>query len=231
MSITQTMIKICCIMNKKELYMALELGVNHVGFVSSMPNGPGIIREEKIRKLAAYAPKDVNTFLLTSHKDTAKIAEQWKYCGTRTIQLCRPMETKGILHLRSLVPMARIVTVIHVQDRTALNRALRVSSVSHAILLDTGDLESPIQKLGGTGRTHDWNISRLIKQRTPTTAWLAGGLNLHNIKHALKAVYPDGIDVCSGVRTNGKLDQKKLSGFIEEVVSWDSSRALKEKRK
>jgi len=189
-----------------------------VGFVSAMPSGPSIISEERIKKLTTYAPKDVDTFLLTSHKDTIKIAEQWKYCGTKTIQLCRPIEPREILHLSSLIPEAQIVSVVHVQNKAVVGRALRLSRVSHAILLDTGDLKAPIPELGGTSRTHDWNVSRLIRQTVPTTMWLAGGLNSHNVKQALSVVRPDGVDVCSGVRTEGRLNINKLSAFIKEVT-------------
>lgn len=71
-----------------------------------------------------------------------------------------------------------------------------------------------MKELGGTGRAHDWAISRTIRERCNKHLYLAGGLNTENVRDAIGQVQPFGIDICSGVRRDGKLDAIKLRAFI-----------------
>lgn len=70
---------------------------------------------------------------------------------------------------------------------------------------------------GGTGRTHDWELSRAIRTSISIPLFLAGGLNKDNVQHAIETVQPFGLDLCSSVRTNGKLDPKKLCDFFKAI--------------
>jgi phosphoribosylanthranilate isomerase len=83
--------------------------------------------------------------------------------------------------------------------------------------LDSGNQSLAIKELGGTGRSHDWEISRRIRERLNVPIFLAGGLNPDNVITAIRQVKPFGVDVCNGVRTNGKLDEVKLSQFFTQV--------------
>ena len=217
------MIKICCIMNRKELNIALDHGIRCVGFVSSMPSGPGIISDEEIKALAEYTPKDINTFLLTSLTDPEEISNQWLYCSTKTVQLCSPMIPDSVSGLRDIASGIEIVPVVHVEDSGALSKAMSLSNVGDGVLLDSGSNNSVTPRLGGTGETHNWNISKSIKENISKPLWLAGGLNSDNVVEAMDVVRPDGIDVCSGVRLNGALDKRKLSEFINAIHNYSSS--------
>jgi phosphoribosylanthranilate isomerase len=221
------LVKICCIMTRSELRTVLDNGVVFIGFVSQMPSGQGMITNERIKELVSYSPSNVNTFLLTSHSDPAKIADQWEYCRTRTMQLCRPMKVEQIAHLKNLVPQAGIVGVVHVKNAEAIEKALELSEICDEILLDSGDPKSRIPKLGGTGKPHDWLISKSIKTKLSKRVWLAGGLNSENVICALDTVGPDGVDVCSGVRTSGSLDVGKLRAFLDAIAIWSGTEKIK----
>jgi phosphoribosylanthranilate isomerase len=86
-----------------------------------------------------------------------------------------------------------------------------------ALLLDSGNQKLAIKELGGTGRVHDWRISRRIRDAVEVPVFLAGGLNAANVAAAVAAVEPHGVDVCSGVRTDGRLDPAKLRAFVAEM--------------
>ncbi|WP_420449399.1 phosphoribosylanthranilate isomerase [Candidatus Palauibacter sp.] len=86
-----------------------------------------------------------------------------------------------------------------------------------ALLLDSGNPDLPVRQLGGTGRVHDWNHSRTIVERADCPVYLAGGLRPTNVAAALDAVRPFGVDVCSGVRTDGLLDEALLQRFMREA--------------
>ena len=72
-------------------------------------------------------------------------------------------------------------------------------------------------QFGGTGTVHDWSISKRFVASTDRPVFLAGGLNSKNVFKAITEVRPYGVDVCSGVRSDGQLDEAKLKAFIGEV--------------
>jgi phosphoribosylanthranilate isomerase len=107
--------------------------------------------------------------------------------------------------------------VIHVTGPEVLAGATAVAPLVDAILLDTGSPSAAVKELGGTGRTHDWAVSRQIREAVDVPVFLAGGLRADNVAAAIRQVRPGGIDVCTGVRTEGRLDPDKLARFVEAV--------------
>ncbi|MFH1161982.1 MAG: phosphoribosylanthranilate isomerase [Candidatus Jorgensenbacteria bacterium] len=212
-------IKICCIKSREELATVVKYGVDCVGFVSKMPSGPGIISDREIRDIAKYAPEHVDTFLLTSHLDPKKIIEQQQFCKTKTVQLCNPLKINDLKKLKEALVGVKIVGVTHVLNEESIQKAVELQDFVDAILLDTGNPCGASPELGGTGRTHNWDVSKKICQHVTSPVYLAGGLNHKNVIAAIEHVDPYGIDLCCGVRTNDKLDEKKLQlllGAIED---------------
>lgn len=212
-----TRIKICCIARVEEGLAAVEHGAWAVGLVSEMPSGPGVISEALIAEIAAALPPSVMTFLLTSRQDAAEIIAQQRRCRVNTVQICDRLRSGTHEDLRDALPGISIVQVIHVRDEGALAESLRVAPHVAGVLLDSGTTASPTKELGGTGRTHDWGVSRRICDRVDVPVFLAGGLTPENVADAVRRVRPFGVDVCSGVRTDGRLDVAKLRAFVEAV--------------
>lgn len=212
-------VKICCITSREEAWLAIESGAAALGLVSSMPSGPGVIPEERIAEIAAIVPPGVASFLLTCAQDANTIIEQQSRTGVNTIQICDRLEHGTYEDLRRAMPGVALVHVVHVQGRESLEEAISVAPNVDAILLDTGNRTAAVKELGGTGRTHDWKISRSIREAVPVPVYLAGGLNAGNVQAAIREVAPFGVDLCSGVRTNGALDAGKLEAFFSQVRS------------
>ena len=210
-------VKICCIATIEEARTAVEFGAAAVGLVSEMPSGPGPIPEEKIREIATWVPPPVATFLLTSKTSVDEIIQQQKFCRTNTIQIVDRLNAGTYQDLRDALPGIGIVQVVHVTGKESLEEALSVASDVDAILLDSGNQSAKIKELGGTGRVHNWAISREICLRVKKPVFLAGGLHPGNVKQAIQTVQPFGIDVCSGVRTNNHLDKAKLADFFQQI--------------
>ena len=210
-------IKICCIQSINEARVAVQYGADALGLVSEMPSGPGVISEQKISHIATSIPPGVCSFLLTSKQSAADIIDQQRRCGVDTIQIVDRLKEGGYSQLRDMLPGTSIVQVVHVTSENALNEAENTAMFVDSILLDSGNTDLRIKELGGTGRTHDWNISREICDRIPVPVFLAGGLNPENVREAIEKVKPFGVDVCNGVCTDGKLDREKLKSFIDEV--------------
>jgi phosphoribosylanthranilate isomerase len=217
LSTTTPRIKICCISSVAEAWMAIRHGASALGLVSMMPSGPGIIDEALITEIAATVPPGVASFLLTSQPDAGRIVAQQRRCRVNTIQLCDRLERGSYADLRRAMPGIRIVQVIHITGAEALVEAQRVAPQVDARLLDSGNQALATKELGGTGRTHNWEISRQIRDSVEAPIFLAGGIKPANLREATRQVQPFGIDLCSGVRTDGRLDESKLAALFEQV--------------
>lgn len=214
---TRTRIKICCIGTAAEARLAVAAGADALGLVSAMPSGPGVIDEAAIAAIAREVPPPVATFLLTSRRTAAEIAAQHRRCGTTTLQLCDRVAPGAYAALRRTAPGLRLVQVVHVAGPESVDEALAADAEVDALLLDSGNQRLKVKELGGTGRTHDWTLSRRIVEQARRPVFLAGGLGPHNVRAALEAVGPFGVDVCSGLRTAGALDPAKLAAFVAAV--------------
>jgi phosphoribosylanthranilate isomerase len=212
-----TDIKVCCIASEEEARLAIECGANILGLVSQMPSGPGVIDEDAIATIAAAVPPSTETFLLTSVCDAAGIIKQVRRCGTTGVQICDALPEDAHAALRIALPTTRLVQVIHVTGDASYDEAMLAARDVDALLLDSGNPSLQVKELGGTGRIHDWRVSRRIVEDAGIPVFLAGGLNAENVGDALSRVRPAGVDICSGVRTNGRLDSAKLRSFVRAV--------------
>ncbi len=212
-------IKICCISSTDEAKMAIDCGVSAIGLVGKMPSGPGPIPDDLIRKIAFTVPPGIATFLLTSATSLMEIIDHHHRTNTNTIQLVDSIKVETYCQLKAAMPSVKIVQVIHVADKRSADEAIKISEMVDAILLDSGNPKLKIKELGGTGRVHDWKLSRFIRDNVKCPVFLAGGLTPDNVREAIEIVNPFGVDVCTGVRTDGKLDRLKLEKFISEVLA------------
>ncbi len=197
--------------------MAIAAGADAIGLVSAMPSGPGPIAEELICQIAAYVPRSIGTFLLTSQTTADAIIAQHGRCLTSTLQLVDQLEVGAHHTIRRALPGVRLVQVIHVTGPDSIDEAKGVEPFVDALLLDSGNPKLAVKELGGTGRTHDWSVSAKLVAAVDVPVFLAGGLRADNVRAAIDQVRAYGVDVCSGVRTDGRLDREKLHAFMRAV--------------
>ena len=214
---TSPRVKICCISSVDEAALAIDAGASALGLVSHMPSGPGVISDEQIAEIASTVPPAIGTFLLTSRQRVADIIGQQRFCRTNTIQICDHLTEGTHRDLKDALPGISLVQVVHVTGPESVEEAVRFAPHVDAILLDSGNQKLAVKQLGGTGRTHDWSLSRAIRERIGIPLFLAGGLTPENVGPAMEEVGAFALDVCSGVRTNGKLDAAKLKRFFSAV--------------
>ena len=207
-------IKICCIRSISEAMTAIELGVDAIGLVGKMPSGPGQIPVELIKQIARAVPPPVGTFLLTSETSATGIIKQHQRANTNTIQIVDLLSAGTYSQIKDALPSVKIVQVIHVIDSKSVDLAIKLAESVDALLLDSGNPNLKVKELGGTGRVHNWKLSRQIRDNSKCPVILAGGLKPDNVRQAIEEVQPFAIDVCSGVRTDGALDINKLTAFV-----------------
>lgn len=210
-------IKICCISSREEASIAIKAGASALGLVGRMPSGPGPIADELIRDIAYTIPPPVASFLLTSETLATEIIAHHRRTLTNTIQLVDEVAAGTYAELRQALPGVKLVQVIHVTDDSSLEDAAGIWNEVDALLLDSGNPKAAVKELGGTGRLHNWRVSRRIVELSTVPVFLAGGINAGNVQQALEEVNPYGIDLCSSVRTNGRLDAGKLDKFFKAV--------------
>lgn len=210
-------VKICCISSVNEASLAIQYGASALGLVGKMPSGPGIIDDELINTIAKMIPPHISTFLLTSETKAEAIIEHYKKANTTTIQMVDALTNRQYNKIRAELPDVKLVQVIHVMNESSIKEAVEISEYVDAILLDSGNPNLAIKELGGTGRVHNWEISKKIRENVQIPIFLAGGINKENVRAAIDLVEPFGVDLCSSVRTNGKLDEKKLEEFFNVV--------------
>ena len=211
--------KVCCIQDVAEAELALSHGASAIGLVSAMPSGPGPISDARIHEIATWASPRTRTFLLTSQGSAPAIAAQMTAAGANTLQIVDALPAGALTAIRALVPRVRIVQVIHVRGPESHAEAMQAAPLVDELLLDSGNPGAEVKELGGTGRVHDWHVSRRIVRDAGVPVWLAGGLKPANVVEAIREVQPYGVDVCSGLRVGGALQADLLKAFARAVAS------------
>ncbi len=210
-------VKVCCISSVEEARLAIDHGASALGLVAQMPSGPGVIADDMIAEIAAQIPPPIASFLLTSRTDADAIIEHVRHCRTNTVQLVDAVSSNVYARLRKELPAIKIVQVIHVIDDDNIAEARALSRQVDALLLDSGNPTLQVKQLGGTGRVHDWSLSRRIVEDARCPVFLAGGINRTNVQRAIREVRPYGLDLCSSVRSENQLSADKLRGFFDSA--------------
>jgi phosphoribosylanthranilate isomerase len=217
----RTRIKICCNQSEAEARLAIAHGADALGLVGTMPSGPGPIDDDLIAAIAAQVPPPIATFLLTSETEPEAIIDHARRCRTNTLQLVDRVTDGAYPRLRAALPGVKLVQVIHVGGEESVEEAIAAAAHADALLLDSGQPHAAIKVLGGTGRVHDWALSRRIVEAASCPVFLAGGLRADNVGAAIATVRPFGVDVCTGVRRpdDYALDPDKLQAFVAAVAA------------
>jgi len=215
----RTRIKICCISSVQEAKLAIDHGADAIGLVGKMPSGPGPIPDWLIAEIVKTIQPPIASFLLTSEQSTEEIIYHVKKVDTNTVQIVDELTTGTYSDIRTALPHLKIVQVIHVTGEESIDEAIRISQDVDALLLDSGNPKASLKTLGGTGSVHNWDLSREIVKEVNIPVFLAGGLHANNVRQAIETVRPFAVDICSGVRTEGRLDPNKLEAFIKAVHS------------
>ena len=215
----RTRIKICCISSVNEAKLAIDHGADAIGLVGKMPNGPGPIPDWLIAEIVKTIQPPIASFLLTSEQSSEEIIYHVKRVDTNTVQIVDELTTGTYSDIRTALPHLKIVQVIHVTGEESIDEAVRLSPNVDALLLDSGNPKASLKTLGGTGNVHNWDLSREIVKAVNIPVFLAGGLHANNVRQAIETVRPFAVDICSGIRTEGRLDPNKLEAFIKAVHS------------
>ncbi|WP_280354935.1 phosphoribosylanthranilate isomerase [Nocardia otitidiscaviarum] len=207
--------KICGIRSENDLRIAMAAGADAIGFISGVTHySEDALDADEAARLSGMTPPFVTRVLVTHLEDAADIVDLACRIGVDAIQVHGLVTDETVRRVRELASGQKILRAVHVTGPEAVDVALRVAADCDAILLDSRTAE----RLGGTGRTHDWSISADIVRAldgSHCAVILAGGLRPDNVGDAIAAVRPFGIDVNSGVETEtGDKDETACAAFV-----------------
>jgi phosphoribosylanthranilate isomerase len=191
--------KICGLRTDRDLDVVVQAGADAVGLICGVTHvTEDELTADQARRLARRTPPLVSTVLVTHLVDADEILRLADHVGVDTIQVHGLVTRETVSEVLARASGRRIVKAVHVLGPSAVNDALQFADVCDAVLLDSRTGE----RLGGTGRTHDWSISRQVAdalRQLGRPVILAGGLRPENVADAVRAVRPFAVDVNSGV--------------------------------
>jgi indole-3-glycerol phosphate synthase / phosphoribosylanthranilate isomerase len=200
-------VKICGLRTVDQLLNARDAGADLIGLMFYEQSSRYIEPQAAKELLKAYegghaSPDIVGIFV---NKEAGFINDVVEHVGLNFVQLHgnEPPEFCRSIH-------RPVIKALHLNGRTHADLVETYAQTSWRMLLDT-----PTVKWGGSGETHDWGLARSIAQHTPI--FLAGGLTPENVGKAVQEVHPWGVDVSSGVETDGQKDIKKIQSFVEHA--------------
>jgi len=218
-------VKICGIKNETELEIAVNAGSDAVGFlVGQRFPSPDFILPDKAARLAALLPPFVSPVLVTHLTEPEEIAGLIERTGVTTIQLHGGSTTEQVHTLRKcLGGSVKLILAIHVGQlpEDISPDPAPYAPFADAFLLDSYDPASG--KVGGTGKTHNWQASAKVVSAVSRPVILAGGLTPENVVEAVRTVRPYAVDVNSGVHPFGTLDARISSAFVQNALHAFSS--------
>lgn len=214
-----TRVKICGITNIEDALAAVSFGADALGFhVGEVKGSRNIISREEAAKIISQLPPGFETVLVTTSLDADAIVEAARVTHVAAVQFHTDMTVEGILAIKEKLPNVRAYKAVHVHDEYSIDEARKYEKVADAILLDTEAKEKG--QVGGTGKTHDWEVSRKIVEAVSLPVILAGGLNPDNVAEAIKKVRPQMVDVNSGVSNSDRAKNlEKVRLFIKTAKS------------
>jgi len=202
-------VKVCGITNREDLEAAVDAGADALGFVVDVPASPRNISLDRALDFVEATPPFVQSVLVSVFDTVDQLETLCSCVAPDAVQVAGTLARDAIgEQLRGI----RVIQAIAVNDEVDV---LPFAAHCDAVLTDSCVPGAH----GGTGKPHNWNVSRAIKELiAPTPLILAGGLTPGNVRAAIKTVRPYAVDVSSGVEARaGMKDPAKIRAFIEAV--------------
>ena len=198
-------LKICGLRREIDITYANQIKPDYIGFVFA--DSKRKVSEQEAVVLKSKLSKDILAVGVFVNENPKKIVD---LLMNRTIDIAQLHGSENEEEIRFIKEATGKKVIKAIKVRTPEDIIKWQDSCADYLLLDNGE---------GTGESFNWNIlSKLNKTLQMKPFFLAGGLRVENIKEALRAVrpfVPFGIDVSSGVETNGCKDFEKMSQLIK----------------
>lgn len=214
-------VKICGLRTEKDVETAIEAGVDALGFlVGQLHTSSDFILPSTARRFVSQLPVFVSPVLVTHLTDPQEIIELIECTAITTVQLHGGTTVEELALLKEYAGNdVKFITAIHIVDREGPSPVPGpYCPHTDAFLLDS--LNTAEGRVGGTGRTHDWNMSAQLVKESPRPVILAGGLCPENVQEAIRKVHPYAVDANSRLKApDGSLDLSRARAFVSLAKS------------
>ena len=217
-------VKICGIRRQADALLAAELGADAIGLlVGQKHDSPDFISATVARDISRALPPSVEAVLVTHVEDVEELERLLQQSEITTIQLHSEIAPSAVERLRHRLPHLKIFKSVNIISADSVAYPEAFEQLVDGFVLDSINVATG--QVGGTGKTHDWSVSREIVMRYPDIPIiLAGGLNSENVRSAIERVRPFGVDVNSGTKApDGFKDLRKMEAFIAQAKHEQSS--------
>lgn len=205
----RTLVKLCGLHRPEDVAAANAAAPDLVGFVVDFPRSPRSLPASQVARLSRRVAPGISRVGVFVDEDPAVLAGLVAAGALDACQLHGHEDGDYLVRLREALRVAGVGEAPVIQAfrvRAAKDVARAETSRADAVLLDNGQ---------GTGRAFDWTL--VAKVRRPFI--LAGGLNPNNVAEAIAATRPLGVDMSSGVETDGVKDAGKMRAAVAAVRS------------
>lgn len=210
-----TRVKICGVRSLDEARAVVEAGADALGFHIALEHSKCPIGEATASSIIAHMPPFVASVIVTTALDSKELIRIARATGANTLQLQGEVSADTIRAVKAVFPYFKVYAVVHVFGTDAIEAAKKIEGAD-AIILDSADKTSGAR--GGTGKTHDWNVSRAVVESVSLPVILAGGLTPENVAEAIHVVRPYAVDVETGVSNPDHTKNiEKVRLFIERA--------------
>jgi len=207
-------VKICGITREEDLAFAVAAGADAVGFLVGVPSSPRNLTLERAERLLRQVPIFVDSVVVMAPPNINGLVEICEGLKPTAIQI-HGKKNFDASEIRERIKDTRLIKTIYVTKDALKETVIEDLKTFDAVLLDSFTKG----QYGGTGRVHDWTLSRQIKEAVaPLPVILAGGLKPENVKEAILTVQPYAVDVASGVELRPAVkDHEKIRAFVENA--------------
>jgi len=212
-------VKVCGIRREEDAVLAAELGADAIGLlVGQQHPSPDFISEQSAAGIARMLPSKTKAVLVTHVPDVDEIERLLRETEIATVQLHSEILPDAVQELKARLPKLTIIKSVHVVPDESIEYPKPYLNLVDGFVLDSFNLAT--NQVGGTGLTHDWSLSqRIVSCYSSARVWLAGGLHAGNVRAAIHAVKPFGVDVNSGTKAgDGFKDARKVRDFVIEAT-------------
>lgn len=207
----RTRVKMCGTTRLDDALLAVELGVDGLGFIF-YPKSPRYIVPAEAAEITAKIPPLVHRFGVFVNASLKEVADVAQTAHLSCLQLHGGESPAFCRQLREQLPCCLLVKAFRVGEQSRAEEFAPYNSLVDAFLLDTYKKGEP----GGTGQVFDWKLIQQLSLQRPLI--LAGGLNADNVLAAIGEISPFAVDVNSGVELSpGVKDKDKLISFMEKI--------------
>lgn len=219
LTIDSGVVQVAGIRDVHEAELLVESGVQYIGLPLRLVHRPDHLSVDDAVKAVAELSDRAHFFLQTYLESADDILDLIQKLNVNIVQLHGELTFDELQRLRANAPDMEIIKSLVVRGdnlKELLEEMAHTSPVVNAFITDTYDPTTGA--IGRTGRAHDWTVSRKIVAYSSLPVILAGGLTADNVREAIEAVDPAGVDVHTGIEgPDGRKSRELTERFLAEA--------------